>query len=368
MNILITGGTGFVGSHMIDFILKNETDVKIFATKRWMEDTKNVEHIDDDRFEFIDCDLLDGLSVERAIGISKPEKVFHFAAQSFPEVSFKTPVITLQTNVIGTTHLLESIKNSDFNPVIVSISSSEVYGNPNEDEVPIKEDNPIRPANPYSISKVGHDLMSQYYHNAYDMKIITTRMFSHEGSRRGKQFALSSFAHQIVQNEKGNGDGFIRHGNLDSTRTYAHIEDAIRAYWLCSESKKFGEVYNIPHPKPRTWDQWHHAVAEALDVEAQIIHVPQDILIAIAPENFGGLSMNFGHTQIFSSTKITKDIPEFQPKQNLVQSLKENITWMDKHGRVNRSCNDDLEDRIISAIKTLPKLFENNEKTLVNNN
>ena len=92
MNILITGGTGFVGSHMIDFILKNETDVKIFATKRWMEDTKNVEHIDDDRFEFIDCDLLDGLSVERAIGISKPDKVFHFAAQSFPESSFKTPV------------------------------------------------------------------------------------------------------------------------------------------------------------------------------------------------------------------------------------------------------------------------------------
>ena len=244
-NILITGGTGFVGSHMIDYILKHETDVKIFATKRWMEDTKNVDHVDDKRFEFVDCDLLDGLSVERAVQISKPNKVFHFAAQSFPEVSFKTPVITLQTNVIGTTHLLESIKNSDYNPVIVSISSSEVYGMPKEDEIPIKEDNPIRPANPYSISKVGHDLMSQYYHNAYDMKIIITRMFSHEGARRGKQFALSSFAHQIVQNEKGNGDGFIRHGNLESVRTYNHIEDAIRAYWICSESDRFGEIYNI---------------------------------------------------------------------------------------------------------------------------
>ena len=244
-NILITGGTGFVGSHMIDYILKHETDVKIFVTKRWMEDTKNVDHVDDKRFEFVDCDLLDGLSVERAIQISKPDKVFHFAAQSFPEVSFKTPVITLQTNVIGTTHLLESIKNSDYNPVIVSISSSEVYGMPKEDEIPIKEDNPIRPANPYSISKVGHDLMSQYYHNAYDMKIIITRMFSHEGARRGKQFALSSFAHQIVQNEKGNGDGFIRHGNLESVRTYNHIEDAIRAYWICSESDRFGEIYNI---------------------------------------------------------------------------------------------------------------------------
>ena len=246
MNILITGGTGFVGSHMIDYILDNEIDVRIYATKRWMEDTKNLDHIDDERFEFIDCDLIDGMSVQRAIEISKPNKVFHFAAQSFPEVSFKIPVITLQTNVIGTTHLFESIKDSRYNPTIVSISSSEVYGNPNEDEIPITEDNPIRPANPYSISKVGHDLMSQYYYKAYGMKIITTRMFSHEGARRGKQFALSSFAYQIVQNEKLiKNDCQIRHGNLDSVRTYNHIEDAIKAYWLCSESNRYGEVYNI---------------------------------------------------------------------------------------------------------------------------
>jgi len=247
MNILITGGTGFVGSHMIDYILKYaiRPNGKIYCTKRWMEDTKNVDHIDDDRFEFIDCDLLDGASIQRAIEISKPDKVFHFAAQSFPEVSFKIPVITLQTNVVGTTYLLEAIKNSEYDPVIVSISSSEVYGMPEEHEVPIKETNPIRAANPYSISKVGHDLMSQYYNKAYGMKIIITRMFSHEGARRGKQFALSSFAHQVVLNEKGKGDGFIRHGNLDSTRTYAHIDDAIRAYWLCSNSDKFGQIYNI---------------------------------------------------------------------------------------------------------------------------
>ena len=246
MNILITGGTGFVGSHMIDYILDYEIDVRIYATKRWMEDTKNLDHIDDERFQFIDCDLIDGMSVQRAIEISKPNKVFHFAAQSFPEVSFKIPVITLQTNVIGTTHLFESIKDSRYNPTIVSISSSEVYGNPNEDEIPITENNPIRPANPYSISKVGHDLMSQYYYKAYGMNIITTRMFSHEGARRGKQFALSSFAYQIVQNEKLiKNDCQIRHGNLDSVRTYNHIEDAIKAYWLCSESNRYGEVYNI---------------------------------------------------------------------------------------------------------------------------
>jgi len=260
MNILVTGGTGFVGSHMIDYILKYaiKPNQKIYCTKRWMEDTKNVDHIDDDRLEFIDCDLLDALSIRRAIDISKPSKVFHFAAQSFPEVSFKIPVTTLQTNTVGTTHLLESIKDSEYDPVIISVSTSEVYGMPEEDEVPIKETNPIRAANPYSISKVGHDLMSQYYHKAFGMKIIITRMFSHEGSRRGKQFALSSFAHQIVLNEKGKGDGFIRHGNLDSTRTYAHIDDAINAYWICSSSDKFGEIYNIGGHETCT-------VGEALD-------------------------------------------------------------------------------------------------------
>ena len=244
-NVLITGATGFVGSHMVDYILKHTED-KIYATKRWMEDTSNVEHIDDERFEFIDCDLLDGLSIKRAVEISKPDKVFHFAAQSFPEVSFKTPVITLQTNTIGTTHLFESIKESNYNPIIVSVSTSEVYGMPKEAEIPIKETNPIRAANPYSISKVGHDLMSQYYYNAYNMKIITTRMFSHEGARRGKEFALSSFAYQIAKGEKS-GNYVVKHGNLDSVRTYNHIDDAIEAYWLCSEygDKKYGEVYNI---------------------------------------------------------------------------------------------------------------------------
>ena len=259
-DILVTGGTGFVGSHMIDYILKYaiRPEQKIWCTKRWLEDTKNVDHIDDKRFQFIDCDFNDAPSVYRAIEISKPEKVFHFAAQSFPEISFHTPSVTLSTNTLGTTYLLEAIRNSDCDPVIVSVSTSEVYGMPEEDEVPIKETNPIRAANPYSISKVGHDLMSQYYHKAHGMKIIITRMFSHEGARRGKEFALSSFARQIAKAEKLVGEQFIYHGNLDSTRTYAHIDDAISAYWVCSNSQKFGEVYNIGGDQTCT-------VGEALD-------------------------------------------------------------------------------------------------------
>ena len=256
MRVLITGITGFVGSHMTDYLLKNVPDVKVFATRRWRSRDDNIKHFyGDDRVKFIEADLTDRGSLHGAIKMSKPDIVYHFAAQSFPETSFITPVMTLTTNIIGTTNLMEELRiakdNDVCDPVIVSVSSSEVYGNALKDEVPITEKNPIRAANPYSISKVGHDLMSQYYHKAYGLKVIITRMFSHEGARRGKQFALSSFAHQIVQHEKKENFGKegswckIYHGNLDSIRTYNHIEDAVHAYWLAIKYCDYGEMYNI---------------------------------------------------------------------------------------------------------------------------
>ena len=250
MKVLITGITGFVGSHMADFLLKNVPDVKIFGMRRWRSRFENVSHLYQlDNVTFLEGDLSDRSSISKILYEVEPDVVYHFAAQSFPESSFKTPTYTLNTNVIGTTNLLEELRLAQerimLSPVIVSVSSSEVYGNPKPDEVPIKEINPIRAANPYSISKVGHDLMSQYYYDAFNLKIIITRMFSHEGKRRGKIFALSSFAYQVVQNEKGLGDYTIKHGNLDSVRTYNHIDDAVHAYWLAVDKCDYGEVYNI---------------------------------------------------------------------------------------------------------------------------
>ena len=250
MKVLITGITGFVGSHMADYLLKNVPDVEIFGMRRWRSRFENVSHLYQlDNVTFLEGDLSDRSSISKILYEVEPDVVYHFAAQSFPESSFKTPTYTLNTNVIGTTNLLEELRllreYDQLNPVIISVSSSEVYGNPKPDEVPIKESNPIRAANPYSISKVGHDLMSQYYYDAFNLKIIITRMFSHEGKRRGKIFALSSFAYQVVQNEKGLGDYTIKHGNLDSVRTYNHIDDAVHAYWLAVDKCDYGEVYNI---------------------------------------------------------------------------------------------------------------------------
>lgn len=255
MNILITGVTGFVGSHMADYILKNVPDAKIYATRRWRSIIDNIAHFFNDtkRVQFIEADLIDRGSLQDTINISTPDYVFHFAAQSFPRSSFNTPVYTLTNNIIGTTNLLDELRiardNFVCDPVIISVSSSEVYGNPLPEEVPITENNQIRAANPYSISKVGQDLISQYFYKAFGLKIITTRMFSHEGARRGKQFALSSFAYQIVMHEKSwqktDKKMPIFVGNLDSVRTYSHISDAVHAYWLAATKGKIGEVYNI---------------------------------------------------------------------------------------------------------------------------
>jgi len=305
MRILITGITGFVGSHMVDYLLKNVPGVKVFATRRWRSRDDNIKHFyGDDRVKFIETDLTDRGSLHGAIELSRPDVVYHFAAQSFPETSFITPVMTLTTNVIGTTNLMEELRiakdNGICDPVIVSVSSSEVYGNALKDEVPIKETNPIRAANPYSISKVGHDLMSQYYHKAYGLKVIVTRMFSHEGARRGKQFALSSFAHQIVQYEKKKDFGKegswyeIYHGNLDSVRTYNHIEDAVHAYWLAIEHCDYGEMYNIGGDYTCT-------VGDALDMLISKSKKPDMFIKLVAPDRIRPTDITL---QIPDSTKF----------------------------------------------------------------
>ena len=238
MNILITGITGMVGSHMCDFLLANVPNVHIYATRRWRSDDRNIAHLyGNPNVVFVETDLLDRGSLANIIKLSKPDIVYHFAAQSYPMASFFSPVATLTCNVLGTTNLLDELRlacdNFGIDPIIVNCSSSEVYGNPLPSEVPIKETNPIRAANPYSISKVGQDLMGQHYYQAYGLKIITTRLFSHTGQRRGRQFALSSFAYQTVLNEiKHTHDPdqtkyILKVGNLNSVRTWSHVQDAV---------------------------------------------------------------------------------------------------------------------------------------------
>jgi GDPmannose 4,6-dehydratase/GDP-4-dehydro-6-deoxy-D-mannose reductase len=175
----------------------------------------------------------------------KPERIFHLAAQSYVTTSFAAPADTLQTNVIGTVNLLDAVKILKLAPLIHICSSSEVYGQVEEDELPIKETNMFRPASPYAVSKVGEDMIALQYFLSYGLKTIRTRMFTHTGPRRGDVFAESAFAKQIAEIEAGVRKNPMHVGNLESVRTFSDVRDAVRGYWLLLEKCTPGEVYNI---------------------------------------------------------------------------------------------------------------------------
>ena len=248
--VLITGITGMVGSHLADYLLSN-TNWYIFGLCRWRSPLDNINHLIDrvnkkDRIEFLDADLCDSYSLDTAIKISNPDYIFHLAAQSYPKTSFSSPVSTLDTNILGTLRLLESVKRNKIDPLIHICSSSEVFGRVPKEKIPINENCNFHPASPYAISKVGTDLLGKYYAEAFNLRAIVTRMFTHTGPRRGDVFAESSFAKQIALIELGKISPIVKVGNLESLRTIADVRDAVRAYHLLlTHNPVPGEIYNI---------------------------------------------------------------------------------------------------------------------------
>lgn len=255
---LITGVTGMVGSHLCDYLL-GHTDWDVYGVCRWRSPLDNVEHLlgkanRKERVFFAYADLNDQVSLIRVIQDVKPDYVFHLAAQSYPLTSFTAPIETLNTNILGTCRLLEGIRltmgqDKSYQPVVHVCASSEVFGKIPPDKKPetgIHEECPFHPASPYAVSKVGTDLLGRYYAQAYGMTVMTTRMFTHTGPRRGDVFHESSFAKQIAMIEAGLTEPVVKVGNLKSLRTYADVRDAVRAYYMLATMEPVpGEYYNI---------------------------------------------------------------------------------------------------------------------------
>lgn len=255
---LITGITGMVGSHLADYLLEN-TDWDVYGVCRWRSPLDNVQHLltrvnEKDRVFFQYADLNDEMSLITVINKIKPHYVFHLAAQSYPQTSFTAPIDTLNTNIIGTCRLLEAIRlamaqDAAYKPVIHVCASSEVFGKIPPEKKPaegINEECSFHPASPYAISKIGTDLLGRYYAEAYGMTVMTTRMFTHTGPRRGDVFHESTFAKQIAMIEAGLIPPIVMVGNLKSLRTYADVRDAVRAYYMLVTVNPIpGEYYNI---------------------------------------------------------------------------------------------------------------------------
>ena len=255
MRVLITGITGFVGSHMTEFALSKGAEV--FGSIRWRSKTENIDHLRS-RIGLIECDLRDLSSVRNLLEASEPTHVVHLAAQSFVAASWKAPAETLSTNITAQVNLLEAMRGLKIAPRFLAIGSSEEYGLVHPDELPIKETNPLRPLSPYAVSKVTQDMMGYQYFRSYGLPIVRTRAFNHEGPRRGDVFVTSNFARQVAEIEAGVREPVMFVGDLKPKRDYSDVRDIVRGYWSLLERGEPGEVYNLC--SGRSW-----AIQQVLD-------------------------------------------------------------------------------------------------------
>lgn len=247
MKVLITGITGFVGSHLAEYLLSLKK-CEIYGTYRWRSRMENISRIKE-KLKLYECDLKDPTAVYNLIKEIKPDMIFHLAAQSYVPMSWSCPSETFITNVISQINILEVVRNLKIDSLIHIAGSSEEYGLVFENEVPIKETNSLRPLSPYGVSKVAQDLLGYQYYKSYNLKIIRTRAFNHEGPRRGEVFVTSNFAKQIAEIEKGKKEPVIYVGNLQAVRDFTDVRDVVRAYYLALTKGRIGEVYNIASGK-----------------------------------------------------------------------------------------------------------------------
>jgi GDP-4-dehydro-6-deoxy-D-mannose reductase len=248
MRLLITGITGFVGSHMAEYALAQ--GAQVFGSARWRSRVENIEHLRD-RIDLIDCDLRDVSAVRRLLSIASPTHVIHLAAQSFVGSSWHMPAETMTTNTACQINLLENIRELKLIPRFLVVGTSEEYGLVYPDECPIRETNQLRPLSPYAVSKVAQDLMGFQYFRSYGLPIIRARAFNHEGPRRGEVFVTSNFAKQVAEIEAGLREPIIHVGDLKPSRDYSDVRDIVRGYWMLLERGDPGEVYNLC--SGRTW-------------------------------------------------------------------------------------------------------------------
>lgn len=318
MRVLITGITGFVGSHLADYILANHPEVKVYGLVRWRSQMENILHVRD-KIEFHEGDLKDIVSLNKCMAEIKPDRIFHLAAQSYVPFSWRCPTETFSINAIGQINLFEALLSLKLSPKIHVAGTSEEYGLVHADEIPIKETNPLRPLSPYGVSKVSQDLLAWQYYKSYGLRTVRSRAFNHTGPRRGEVFICSNFAKQIAEIEKGKKEPVIYVGNLDAKRDFTDVRDIVHAYWLCLEKGKEGDVYNIGTGKA-------YSMKEILDLLISMSKVNVDFEIDRARLRPSDVPILFSDCTKFNKlTGWAPRIPFSQSLQDLLEYWRESI-------------------------------------------
>ena len=243
--ILITGITGFVGSHLAEYILENKSNCEVYGIKRWhLSNLKNIKGILN-KIILFDCDVTDPVSVRKLILKTKPDVIFHCASESFVSPSWDHPNRYMNVNYNGTLNFLDALYSLKLDTIFHIPGSGEEYGEIDENELPIRPETVLRPVNPYAVSKIAQDLIGYVYYKSYGVNVIRTRAFNHEGPRREKVFGISWYAYQIAMIENGLMKGPIKVGGIDDRRNFTHVRDIVEAYWISTEICNPGELYLV---------------------------------------------------------------------------------------------------------------------------
>lgn len=307
---LVTGAEGFIGSHLVKYLLGKGWNV--VAGSRVLDSCSipaspglHIEH----------CDLCNGQRVEQVFQKYEPTHVFHLGAQSLPTVSWADPLGTFQSNIIGSLHLFEAIRNQKKPPVVVSACSSAEYGNVPASAIPVKETQPLLPLHPYGISKVCLDLLAREYFLDYKIPAVNIRLFNTTGPGKTND-APSDFVRQLVRIKKGQQEAVIEVGNLKPRRAFLDVEDTIRGFYLAAQKGRRGEAYNLCASET-------HEIEHLLKTAMHISGVKPEIRVAERLIRPSDEKIIFGDTQ-----KIHKDTG-WKPRKSLEQTLTRMLDYWD---------------------------------------
>jgi len=245
---LITGISGFAGSHLAEHLLAiGEDDL-------WGVVHRSIGHAQSfaDRVHLAKGDLRDADAVRKLLAEVRPTHIYHLAGQAYVPVSWQDPCATLETNIRPQVNLLQAVIDLELETRILAVGSNEVYGRAAIEDLPILEETPLRPMNPYGVSKAAQDLLGLQYFLSHGLHLIRMRPFNHIGPRQNKRFVASQFARQIAEIEAGLRPPILYVGNMSAQRDFTDVRDTVRAYRLALLHGLPGEVYNVGTGEPRS--------------------------------------------------------------------------------------------------------------------
>ncbi len=248
MRAFITGISGFVGSHLAEFLLR-ATDWEIAGTVFGQAD--NISHIRDE-LRIYPADLSRFEVVSFLLEDCQPDLIVHLAAQPLPSLSHYDPWPTLETNARIQLNVLEAVRRLELPARVLVVGSSEEYGLIYPDELPVKETQPFRPMNPYGVSKITQDMLGLQYYLSYGVDVVRVRPFNHIGPGQRLGFVVPDLSKQVAEGEAGLRERIIRVGSLDVSRDFSDVRDVVRAYYLALTQGRAGEVYNIGSGRARS--------------------------------------------------------------------------------------------------------------------